>query len=126
MPAGAPIAPPMRRSPTHRRASREHATFSNERVSGDPASESEHFIRCWACGELTDMRDLDGVLVHEERCEEQRDALADALALPDVPFVFLSGHSRHVLPDRHRERPFVVKPYLVSALRAALADLCER
>jgi hypothetical protein len=77
IPAGAPIAPPMRRSPTHRRASREHATFSNERVSGDPASESEHFIRCWACGELIDMRDLDAVLVHEERCEEPRDLVLE-------------------------------------------------
>ena len=49
--------------------------------------------------------------------------LADALALAQVPFVFVSGHSRDVVPERHRERPFVVKPYLVSALRAALAEL---
>ena len=41
--------------------------FPYERVGGDPASESEHFIRCWACGELIDMRDLDAVLVHEAR-----------------------------------------------------------
>jgi CheY-like chemotaxis protein len=40
--------------------------------------------------------------------------LADALALSKVPFVFLGGHNRHVLPERHRERPFVVK------------ELCER
>jgi DNA-binding NarL/FixJ family response regulator len=52
--------------------------------------------------------------------------LADALALAEVPFVFLSGHSRLFLPTRHRERPFVAKPYLARILRAALAELCER
>ena len=46
--------------------------------------------------------------------------LADALALSEVPFVFLSGHSRDILPERHRERPFVDKPYRVSTLEAAL------
>jgi hypothetical protein len=49
--------------------------FPYERVGGDPASESEHFIRCSACGELIDMRDLDAVLVHEERCEEPTDLM---------------------------------------------------
>jgi CheY-like chemotaxis protein len=45
--------------------------------------------------------------------------LADALAPAQVPFVFLSGHSSDILPDRHRERPFVDKPFRVrpSALR---------
>jgi len=51
--------------------------FPYERVGGDPASESEHFIRCWARGELIDMRDLDAVLVHEERCEEPRDLVPE-------------------------------------------------
>jgi CheY-like chemotaxis protein len=51
-------------------------------------------------------------------------ALADALALAQVPFLFLSGHSRDVLPERHRKRPFVGKPYMVGSLRATLAELC--
>ena len=52
-------------------------------------------------------------------------ALADALALAEVPFLFLSGHSRDVLPERHRERPFINKPYIVRSLRATLAALLQ-
>jgi DNA-binding response OmpR family regulator len=53
-------------------------------------------------------------------------ALADALALAQVPFLFLSGHSANVVPQRHRARPFVGKPYEVSTLRGALTELCSR
>jgi CheY-like chemotaxis protein len=50
-------------------------------------------------------------------------AIADA-GLMQVPFLFLSGHSRQLLPARHHARPFVGKPFLVPMLRAALAELC--
>ena len=52
--------------------------------------------------------------------------LADALALAQVPFVFVSGHSRDIVPERHRDRLFVGKPYQVRALRAALEKLACR
>jgi DNA-binding response OmpR family regulator len=50
--------------------------------------------------------------------------IADALSEARVPFLFLSGHSRDVLPDRHRTRPFLSKPYLERALQATLLELC--
>jgi DNA-binding response OmpR family regulator len=50
--------------------------------------------------------------------------IADALADAQVPYLFLSGHSRDLLPDRHRTRPFLSKPYLERALRAILTELC--
>jgi CheY-like chemotaxis protein len=37
--------------------------------------------------------------------------VADILAARGIPFVFASGHTPDVLPDRHRDRPFVTKPF---------------
>lgn len=37
--------------------------------------------------------------------------VADVLQRTKVPFIVVSGHSKEVLPERHRGRPFIVKPY---------------
>lgn len=51
--------------------------------------------------------------------------LADALADARVPIVFLSAYSPMFLPERHRNRPFVSKPYnadeLMQHVQAVLA-----
>ncbi|HVV61028.1 MAG TPA: response regulator [Pseudolabrys sp.] len=49
--------------------------------------------------------------------------LADILASSSIPFVVLSGHQREMLPERHRDRPFIQKPYRVEELLAALKEL---
>lgn len=36
-----------------------------KRVGGEPADESEHFMKCETCGGFFDMRDLGNVLEHE-------------------------------------------------------------
>lgn len=51
--------------------------------------------------------------------------IADALADHDIPFLFVSGHTREVLPERHRHRRIIQKPYrpdrLIAHLRALVA-----
>lgn len=51
--------------------------------------------------------------------------IADALADRDIPFLFVSGHTREVLPERHRRCRIVQKPYrperLIADLRALVA-----
>ena len=42
---------------------------------------------------------------------ERSDAIADALAARGIPFVYASGYGRDVIPERHRDRPLVGKPY---------------
>ena len=47
--------------------------------------------------------------------------LADELSARGVRFIFLTGHSAHRLPDRHRERVIVNKPFLPKTLYDAVA-----
>jgi DNA-binding response OmpR family regulator len=35
----------------------------------------------------------------------------DYLDVLGTPFIIVSGHSRHLIPARHRDRPFLQKPY---------------
>ena len=49
--------------------------------------------------------------------------LADALAANNIPFIVLTGHERAMLPERHRDRPYIQKPYRVEELLAALKEL---
>ena len=46
--------------------------------------------------------------------------LADELHRIHVPFAVCSGHSIDVLPPRHRDVPFITKPYGYRALLATL------
>jgi DNA-binding NtrC family response regulator len=48
--------------------------------------------------------------------------IADLLAFADVPFVFLSGAPRPMLPTPHRRRPVVEKPFSRAALVAAVEE----
>jgi CheY-like chemotaxis protein len=49
--------------------------------------------------------------------------LADVLAERNIPFCFLTGHSRAVLPDGHKHRPVVAKPFLPETFLAVVRDL---
>jgi DNA-binding response OmpR family regulator len=49
-------------------------------------------------------------------------SVADALSDSRIPFLFLTGHSDAIVPARHQSRPIMRKPYLASALLAALAS----
>lgn len=47
---------------------------------------------------------------------------ADRLEEARIPFVFLSGHSADFLPERHRDRPLVAKPFHPRLLLDAILE----
>jgi len=49
---------------------------------------------------------------------------ADTLAAQDVPFVFATGYGERGLPERHRGRPVLQKPFQPDDLKRAL-DQCR-
>jgi CheY-like chemotaxis protein len=49
--------------------------------------------------------------------------VANALAERGVPFVFVTAQSPEMIPETHRGRPIVPKPYFDGALCAALASV---
>ena len=49
--------------------------------------------------------------------------VADILAERGLPFVFVTGYGERSLPDPHRGRPALQKPFQAEQLRAALAGL---
>ena len=54
---------------------------------------------------------------------EQSIAVADALADRGIPFLFSTGGSGADIPDRHRSRPTLSKPFTIEAVERALAAL---
>ena len=52
--------------------------------------------------------------------------VADALALLNVPFLWLSGSSRDTLPEQYRVRPFVRKPLVPAVILGELTGLLKR
>jgi DNA-binding NarL/FixJ family response regulator len=51
--------------------------------------------------------------------------IADALAARGVDFLFISGHSRSMLPAAHSERLLLAKPWSEAGLRGALIKLLD-
>lgn len=52
---------------------------------------------------------------------ERVDAVADRLAAAGIPFIFTTGHGAEGLPDAHRERPVIGKPFRDLDITDALA-----
>jgi DNA-binding response OmpR family regulator len=52
--------------------------------------------------------------------------IADALTGANVPFLWLSGSSRSLLPEHHRAHPFLPKTVAPQALLSAVAQLLNR
>jgi DNA-binding response OmpR family regulator len=49
--------------------------------------------------------------------------VASALARRNAQIIFLTGHSAQYLPEEHRHRPLVTKPYLPSTVLDAVGRL---
>lgn len=49
--------------------------------------------------------------------------VADALAVRGIRFIFATGYGQSGVPEKHRERPVLQKPFLPSELERALANL---
>ncbi len=54
---------------------------------------------------------------------ESSAAFADELARRNIPFVFLTGYDAGGIPEAHRHRPIINKPYDPTILVAAFAAL---
>jgi CheY-like chemotaxis protein len=52
--------------------------------------------------------------------------VANALAERGVPFVFVTGHPAGDIPEKHRHRPVVPKPYYDAAICAALESVLPK
>lgn len=52
---------------------------------------------------------------------ERVDAVADRLAAAGIPFIFTTGHGAEGLPDAHRTRPVIGKPFRDVDITDALA-----
>ena len=68
-------------------------------------------------------RSVDAALLDVNLSGELVFAVADALAARGVPFVFVTGRPASSIPETHRHRPLVPKPYYDAALCAALASV---
>jgi len=49
--------------------------------------------------------------------------VADALAAADVPFMWVTGNSIDIVPERFRDRPLLTKPFMVKRLLAELKTI---
>lgn len=50
--------------------------------------------------------------------------LADALAERGIPFAFATGYGERSIPERHRKRPTLQKPFRPDELAKTIAQLC--
>ena len=64
---------------------------------------------------------LDAAVLDINLGKELSFPIADALSNAAVPFIFLTGYNREIVPVAHRNRPLVRKPFLPKALVAELA-----
>jgi CheY-like chemotaxis protein len=67
--------------------------------------------------------DLDAAILDFNLGNETAALIADALTTQGIPFMWLTGYSRDVIPERHRERPLVAKPFRDELVLANLVAL---
>ena len=70
-------------------------------------------------------RPVDAALLDVSLRGELVFAVADALAARGVPFVFVTAQPASSIPETHRHRPVVPKPYYDAAICAALASVLD-
>jgi CheY-like chemotaxis protein len=75
-----------------------------------------------ALGAVASERRLDGAILDVNLGAEKVFPVADALADSAVPFLFLTGYDREILPARHRGHAALAKPYRAAELMRLLAE----
>jgi hypothetical protein len=48
---------------------RKNYLIIGEPLGGEPQEERKHFMKCYDCGRLIDMRNVDDVMAHERACD---------------------------------------------------------
>ena len=80
-----------------------------------------------AAQELLAKRQMNCALLDISLRGQNSFAIADALSDMRVPFAFVTGYADSVVPDRHRDRPFIKKPFVViDVIRTVAALVAER
>lgn len=74
---------------------------------------------------LIDRRPVDGAILDLDLHPSAVSAVVDLLEDAAIPIIFLSGVVREQLPERHRDRPLVQKPYTEATLLAAVRQALE-
>jgi len=72
--------------------------------------------------EFLEDREIDGAVVDINLHGNPSFPVCDELQRRNVPFFFLSGYERSVIPDAFAERPLLTKPVDQDVFRTALAD----
>ncbi|WP_422001708.1 response regulator [Reyranella sp.] len=72
---------------------------------------------------IADEAQIDAAVLDVNLAGEPVFPVAEALAVRDVPFVFVSGFDRSTLPPSLSERPLLQKPVDFETLRQVLTDL---
>ncbi|MEQ6250721.1 response regulator [Sulfitobacter sp. HNIBRBA3233] len=73
--------------------------------------------------EMAETAVVDAALLDLNLHGKSSDPIADRLAERNIPFLFLSGHTRDVLSERHCNRPLLSKPFVEADLVIALRQL---
>jgi DNA-binding response OmpR family regulator len=66
---------------------------------------------------------LDAAVLDVNLAGERVDPVADALAERGVPFLFMTGYGRNMLPAEHADRPALAKPFRPAQLINGLIAL---
>jgi PAS domain S-box-containing protein len=73
--------------------------------------------------ELASREPLNGALLDINLAGEEVYPASEALRRRGIPFIFLTGYDRDILPDEYRDRPCLEKPVDVGRLKREMADL---
>ena len=65
--------------------------------------------------------DIDVAILDVNLSGETTGPVADVLAERGTPFVFATGYGTHGLPEAHRDRPTLKKPFQMDGLKEMLA-----
>jgi DNA-binding response OmpR family regulator len=72
---------------------------------------------------LAEQEDIDGAVLDVNLGGEHVFGVAEVLARRNVPFVFVTGYDRNILPDELAQRPLVRKPYVARSILTKLQEL---
>ena len=115
-------------------AGRKVLLVEDEALVGLDLMECLHRTNCEVVGPLLTLSDaIEAIKRHRPDCAvldikvggEHTTLIADELAARTIPFVWVSGYEREMLPVHYRDRPFVAKPFLHDALLNALLNALE-
>jgi CheY-like chemotaxis protein len=70
--------------------------------------------------------EFDGALLDVNLNGKKVDAVAETLAVRNIPFIFTTGYGQQGVPDSFRDRPTLQKPYQTEQLGDALARAVQR